>query len=233
MSERSRKRSGTATGGDALALSWSGGKDSSLALWKLREQRRPPELLLTTVTETYDRISIHGVRRELLSRQAAALGLPLVEVAIPAGCANDVYETRMRQALATTELAKTTTIAFGDLSLADVRAYREAQLAASGKRGLFPLWGTDTTALAHQFVAAGFLAVIVCVDPSKVAPSFAGRPYDSTLLDDLPPSVDPCGENGEFHTFVYAGPIFSSPVACEVGAAVTRGDFVFCDVTPA
>ena len=139
----------------------------------------------------------------------------------------------MRQALTETALAETTKLAFGDLFLADVRAYREAQLAAVGKRAVFPLWGSDTAALARRFVAAGFLAAIVCIDPNKLDPSFAGRRYDARLLDELPPGVDPCGENGEFHTFVYAGPIFSRAVACEIGGAVTRGNFVFCDVAPA
>lgn len=233
MNHRRHTRSSTAGDRDALALSWSGGKDSALALWTLREAGRPPELLLTTVTETYDRISIHGVRRELLARQAAAVGLPLIEVPIPADATNGVYEARMRQALARTELTNTATIVFGDLFLGDVRAYREAQLATSGKRALFPLWGADTAALARRFVAAGFRAIVVCVDPSRLDACFAGRSYDSTLLDDLPPEVDPCGENGEFHTFVHAGPIFSRPIACAVGAVVRRGDFVFCDVTPA
>ena len=216
-----------------LALSWSGGKDSALALWRLRETRCPPSVLMTTVTETYDRISMHGVRRELLTRQANAVGLPLVEVAIPAGCANDVYEARMQQALAAAPLTDVTTIAFGDLFLTDVRAYREQRLADAGKAALFPLWGSDTAVLARTFIDAGFAAVIVCVDPAKLDASFAGRRYDAQLLDDLPAAVDPCGENGEFHTFLHAGPIFSQTIACDVADVVVRDGFIFADVTPA
>jgi len=173
---------------------------------------------------------MHGVRRDLLHRQARAAGLPLVEVEIPASCSNDVYEERMGRALAAPPLLQTRTIAFGDLFLADIRDYREGRLGAIGKRASFPLWGRDTRALAREFVAAGFEAILVCVDPRQLDPSFAGRRFDADLLADLPPEVDPCGENGEFHTFVYAGPVFDAPIACEVGEIVERGGFVFCDV---
>jgi uncharacterized protein (TIGR00290 family) len=214
-----------------LALSWSGGKDSALALHHLRERAGPtPRALITTVTADYGRISMHGVRRELLSRQARSVGLPLVEVEIPADCSNDVYEQRMDQALAEAPLAEVGTIAFGDLFLADIRAYREERLSRVGKQAVFPLWGRDTNALAREFIAAGFEAVLVCVDPRRLDPSFAGRRLDIELLADLPPDVDPCGENGEFHTFVHAGPVFSAPIACEVGEIVQRDGFVFCDV---
>lgn len=216
-----------------LALSWSGGKDSALALWALRRERGvAPRALITTVTDAYGRVSMHGVRRELLVRQAEAVGVALVEVAIPPDCGNELYEQRMAQAFASAELRGVETVAFGDLFLADIRAYRESRLAAAGKRALFPLWQRDTTALAREFVAAGFEAVLVCVDPAKLAPAFAGRRYDEELLDDLPPGVDPCGENGEFHTFVHAGPVLSRPVACDVGEVVERDGFVFCDVLP-
>jgi uncharacterized protein (TIGR00290 family) len=190
-------------------------------------------VLITTVTADYGRISVHGVRRELLLDQARAIGLPLVEVEIPAGCSNDVYEQRMEQALAEAPLAEARTIAFGDLFLADIRAYREERLSRVGKRAIFPLWGRDTRALAVEFIAAGFEAVLVCLDPRRLDASFAGRRFDAELLADLPPDVDPCGENGEFHTFVYAGPVFSAPIACQLGASVERDGFVFCDVTPA
>jgi uncharacterized protein (TIGR00290 family) len=213
------------------ALSWSGGKDSALALYELREHSgSPPHALITTVTADYGRISMHGVRRELLVRQAQAAGLPLVEVEIPANCSNDVYEQRVGQALAEAPLAGTDTIAFGDLFLADIREYREERLRRVGKNAVFPLWGRDTGALAREFIAAGFEAVIVCVDPRRLDRSFAGRRFDAELLADLPPDVDPCGENGEFHTFVHAGPIFTAPIACQVGDTVTRDGFVFCDV---
>jgi uncharacterized protein (TIGR00290 family) len=214
-----------------LALSWSGGKDSALALHELRQRPGPPpRALITTVTADYGRISMHGVRRELLSCQARSVGLPLVEVEIPAGCPNDVYEQRMGQAMAQAPLAGAETIAFGDLFLDDIRAYREQRLGRVGKEAVFPLWGRDTTALACEFIAACFEAVLVCIDPRRLDPSFAGRRFDTELLADLPPDVDPCGENGEFHTFVHAGPIFSAPIACQVGETVQRDGFVFCDV---
>ena len=218
----------------SAALSWSGGKDSALALHELRERSGPaPRALITTVTADYGRVSMHGVRRELLGAQARAVGLPLVEVEIPAGCSDDVYEQRMGQALAQAPLSEAQTIAFGDLFLADIRAYREQRLSQVGKRAIFPLWGRDTGALAREFVAAGFAAFLVCVDPRRLDSSFAGRRFDAELLADLPPEVDPCGENGEFHTFVYAGPIFSTPIACQVGEIVSRDGFVFCDLLPA
>jgi uncharacterized protein (TIGR00290 family) len=215
------------------ALSWSGGKDSALTLWTLRRQGVEPEALITTVTDAYDRISMHGVRRELLAKQAEEIGAPLIEVRIPPACVNDVYEARMAQAFASPPLSDVEAVAFGDLFLEDIRAYREQRLAANGKRGLFPLWGRDTSALAREFIAAGFQAIVVCLDPRALDASFAGRPYDSQLLADLPASVDPCGENGEFHTFVHAGPIFPKPIACQVGEVVHREGFVFCDLTPA
>ena len=217
----------------ALALSWSGGKDSALALWVLRRRRLEPGALVTTVTEGYERISMHGVRRELLGRQAETLGIELVEIRIPPTCVNEVYAARMEAAFACEPLSQIATVAFGDLFLEDVRAYREQRLAAAGKRGLFPLWGRDTAKLARIFLAAGFQATIVCVDPRQLAGSFAGRPYDEQLLAELPPSVDPCGENGEFHTFVHAGPIFAEPIAYTVGETVERDCFVFCDLVPA
>ena len=173
-------------------MSWSGGKDSALALGELRKGSGPaPRALITTVTADYGRISMHGVRRELLSRQARAAGLPLVEVEIPAACSNDVYEQPMGQALAEAPLAEAQTIAFGDLFLADIRAYREERLSRVGKEAIFPLWGRDTSALAREFIAAGFEAVLVCVDPRRLDPSFAGRRFDAELLADLPPDVDP------------------------------------------
>jgi uncharacterized protein (TIGR00290 family) len=216
-----------------FALSWSGGKDSALALWTLRRAGREPAAVITTITETFNRISMHGVRRELLARQAEALGIPLVEVAIPPSCVNEVYEARMAEAFAAPPLSEVEAVAFGDLFLEDIRAYREERLFAAGRRGEFPLWGRDTTELAREFVVAGFQATIVCLDPRVLDPAFAGRPYDESVLDDLPSGVDPCGENGEFHTFVHAGPIFSGPIACEPGEVVERDGFVFCDLVPA
>jgi uncharacterized protein (TIGR00290 family) len=217
--------------GDATpALSWSGGKDSALALRALAAR---PQALITTVTADYGRISMHGVRRELLRAQAGAAGVPLVEVEIPATCSNEEYERRMGAALSEPPLRDVEEIAFGDLFLEDIREYRETRLAQVGKRAVFPVWGRDTTELAREFIAAGFEAVLVCVDPAKLDASFAGRSFGEQLLADLPPHVDPCGENGEFHTFVHAGPIFDAPIPCEVGERVERGGFAFCDVLPA
>jgi uncharacterized protein (TIGR00290 family) len=214
----------------SFALSWSGGKDSALALQALRAQSVEPCALVTTLTEGFDRISMHGVRRALLERQAAAVGIPLVEVVIPPSCVNEIYEERMARAFDAAPLRDVDGVAFGDLFLEDVRAYREERLARVGKRALFPLWARDTAELAREFVDAGFEGVVACVDPRRLDPSFAGRAYDVSFLGDLPDDVDPCGENGEFHTFVHAGPVFSEPVALEVGEVVERDGFVFCDL---
>jgi uncharacterized protein (TIGR00290 family) len=217
-----------------MVLSWSGGKDSALALWVLREESRtPPVALLTTVTEEYERVSMHGVRRALLRCQAEAIGLPLVEVAIPPECSNEVYETRLSRAFASARLRGVEEVAFGDLFLEDIRAYRESRLSAAGKRGRFPLWGRDTAELAQRFLASGFRAIVVCVDPNALDSSFAGREYDERLLHDLPAHVDPCGENGEFHTFVYDGPVFGEPIRCRRGEVVERDGFVFSELLEA
>jgi uncharacterized protein (TIGR00290 family) len=212
-------------------LSWSGGKDSALALWALREELGiEPAALLTTYTETDDRVSMHGVRRELVGAQAEAAGLPLVEVGIPAACVNAVYEERMEAALAAPPLAEAGAVAFADLYLEEIRAYREARMRPTGKATVFPIWGRDTGELAERFVDAGFEAILVCIDPQRLDPAFAGRRFDRQLLADLPAGVDPCGENGEFHTFVCAGPIFDRPIAVEAGETVERDGFVFADL---
>ena len=218
----------------AVALAWSGGKESALALRALREEHGiEPRALMTTFTEGYERVSMHAVRRELLRRQAQAAGVGLVEVGIPPGCTDEEYRVRMAAAFDRDPLREVEAVAFGDLYLEDVRAYREARLAEAGRRALFPLWGRDTAALAREFVASGFRATLVCVDPRRLDAAFAGRAYDAALLADLPDGVDPCGENGEFHTFVHAGPVLSAPVACATGAVVERDGFVFCDVVAA
>jgi uncharacterized protein (TIGR00290 family) len=215
----------------SLSLAWSGGKDSAFALWTLREQEgRLPGSLLTTVTAEYERVSMHGVRRELLARQAQLVGVPLVEVEIPVHCTDEVYDARMAGAFASTQLEGVEEMAFGDLFLQDIRDYRESRLAAAGKRALFPVWELDTAELAHRFVSLGFRAILVCVDPRALDPVFAGREFDERLLDELPSGVDPCGENGEFHTFVYDGPIFADHVRCRRGEVVERDGFVFCDL---
>ncbi len=217
-----------------VLVAWSGGKDSALALREIvGDARYRVAALLTTVTAEYDRISMHGVRRSLLHRQAESLGLPLEEVVISPGATNDDYETNMGGALATlrTRISGLDTVVFGDLFLADIRAYRERMLARLGLRGLFPLWLRDTRSLAHEFVRLGYRAVLVCVDATQLAGEFAGREFDADLLRDLPPDVDPCGENGEFHTFVYAGPGLREPVSHERGPLVVRdGRFVYCDL---
>lgn len=217
---------------ERIALSWSGGKDSALALWALREELGvEPVALLTTVTAEYGRVSMHGVRRELVRAQAAAAGVPLVEVEIPARCPNEVYEQRMLAALTSPPLETAPTMAFADLFLEEIRAYREERLGSIGRAATFPLWGRDTAALAREFVAAGFEATICCLDPRQLDPSFAGRRFDAALLDELPEGVDPCGENGEFHTFVHAGPVFAAPIPVTVGETVERDGFVFTDLS--
>ena len=173
------------------------------------------------------------MRRELLLAQAAAVGIPLVEVRIPLPCPNEVYEAAMERALASPPLDAVAEIAFGDLFLEDVRAYREERLAPTGRRALFPLWGRDTGELARSFVDQGFAALLATVDPRFLDASFAGRAYDAALLDDLPTTVDPCGENGEFHTFVHAGPVFDAPLAVRTGALVERDGFAYRDILPA
>ena len=214
-----------------VLASWSGGKDSSLALRAvLADPTRAVSGLLTTVTAGYERISMHGVRVDLLEAQAGALGLPLTTARIPPGASNEAYESAMRAALRPARRAGITEVVFGDLFLADVRAYRERLLAPVGMRGHYPLWGRDTGALAAEFIADGFRAVLVCVDPRQVPAELCGRDFDRTLLADLPAGTDPCGENGEFHTFVYDGPIFRAPVVWRRGAVVERDGFWFCDL---
>jgi uncharacterized protein (TIGR00290 family) len=218
-----------------VALAWSGGKDSSLALAALRADPSVEVVsLLTTVTGDYDRISMHGVRRSILDAQVSALGLPLVEATIPAAATNDLYEDAFAAAL---EILRrqhpdVSQLAFGDLFLTDVRAYRERLLERLGWSPVFPLWGKDTALLARQFVEQGYRAILSCVDTTQLAPDFAGREYDATLLDHLPATVDPCGERGEFHTCVYDGPIFRRSLSLQAGERVLRdARFEYCDLT--
>ena len=226
---------GTSTrrsGGRLRALvAWSSGKDAAYALHEVRQAGGVEVVgLLTTVTRAFERVSMHGVREVLLEAQAASIGLPLTRVEIPYPCPNEVYEQAMADALASAAARGVTHVVFGDLFLADVRAYREAQLARAGFAGVFPLWERDTTALAHEMIAAGLDARIVCVDPSRLDRSFAGRTFDRDLLAVLPAGVDPCGENGEFHTFVADGPMFARPVPVSSGVIVERDAFVFADL---
>jgi len=189
--------------------------------------------LVTSVTSDYDRISVHGVRRSLLDAQLERLGLPLFEIQLSANCTNDAYEAAFHSALAQirTQFPDVAHIAFGDLFLEDVRAYRERLLAGSGFQPLFPIWAQNTSALAERFINDGFAARIVCVDTTQLDGTFAGRPFDTKLLADLPAAVDPCGERGEFHTFVSDGPGFSSPIPYSVGPTVFRDErFMYCDL---
>jgi uncharacterized protein (TIGR00290 family) len=214
-------------------VSWSSGKDSAFALWEERRAGRFEVVgLLTTVTEAYGRVSMHGVREEILDRQAEATGLACRKVRIPAGCSNADYEQAMLQALRAELLDGVTHIVFGDLFLEDIRAYRERMLAGTGLAAVFPLWHRDTAALARQMLAAGLKATVVCVDPRKLPASFAGRAFDAAFLSDLPEGVDPCGENGEFHTCVTAGPMFGRTIRARPGDVVLREGFVFADLVP-
>ncbi len=214
-------------------LSWSTGKDSAWALYRLRHDPEVlPVGLVTTVNAAFGRVAMHGVRRELLSEQAAATGLPLHVLPIPQPCPNQVYERIMAEFIAEQVAAGIEAMAFGDLFLEDVRRYRERALAASGIRALFPLWGSDTALLAREMIGAGLGAYLTCLDPNKLPQHFAGRGFDANLLAELPAQVDPCGENGEFHTFAFAGPMFERPLAVAVGDIVTRDGFVFCDLEP-
>jgi len=215
-------------------MSWSSGKDSALALHVARQELGVDvRALLVTVNADADRVAMHAVRRTLLEAQAERLGLPLRIVEIPSPCPNDVYEARMAAAMAEATEAGVDHVIFGDLFLADIRAYRERMLAGSGIAPLFPLWNRPTDELARSMLAHGIRAVLTCVDPSQLSPAFAGRQFDEALLTDLPRSVDPCGERGEFHTFVYDGPGFSAPIDVNVGEVVERDGFVFCDVRSA
>jgi uncharacterized protein (TIGR00290 family) len=213
---------------------WSGGKDSAMALHAMRAAGDCRAVaLLTTITDEYDRISMHGVRRALLERQAESLGLPLHPVRIPPQCVNAIYEARMKEALAEHFAKGVRRVAFGDIFLEDLRVYREKNLAQVCMEAVFPIWKRDTRELAREFVRLGFRAIVVCVDPRVLDASFAGRELDPSFFADLPPGVDPCGENGEFHTFVFDGPIFKTPIAVRTGETVLRDGFCFCDLLPA
>lgn len=214
-------------------LSWSSGKDSA---WSLEVVRRQDEYdlaaLLTTVNAEYQRVAMHAVRESLLRAQAESAGLPLVIVPIPYPCPNAAYEEAMAAAIGEARAQGVTHMIFGDLFLEDIRRYREEKLAGTGITPVFPLWGIDTRQLAGEMVAAGLRALVTCVDPKKLDASFAGRIFDGDLLADLPACVDPCGENGEFHTFACQGPMFRAPIEIERGVVVERDGFVFADALP-
>ncbi len=214
-------------------MSWSSGKDSAWALHLVRQQGEVEvTALLTTLNSSFRRVAMHGVREELLERQARALGLPLVKVPLPWPCSNETYERLMAEAMAEAHAQGVSRMIFADLFLEDIRSYREANLRDTGLEPLFPVWGLDTARLAREMIAAGLKATLTTVDPRKVPARFAGRRFDDRLLEELPAGADPCGENGEFHTFVSAGPMFSQPIPVAAGEVVERDGFVYADVLP-
>jgi uncharacterized protein (TIGR00290 family) len=214
-------------------LAWSSGKDSAWALHTVRQSAEFEVVaLLTTVNESYSRVAMHAVRESLLEMQADAAGLPLIKVPIPSACTNEIYEQAMSAVMARAKADAVTHVIFGDLFLADVRAYREKQLARCDVAPVFPLWGRDTRQLAEEMIAGGLSAYLTCVDPRKLDCSFAGRKFDAELLRTLPADVDPCGENGEFHSFVNDGPMFKQAILVTPGEIIERDGFVFADFLP-
>jgi uncharacterized protein (TIGR00290 family) len=215
-------------------LSWSTGKDSA---WALHVLRGTPGIevvgLLSTINTAFDRVAMHGVRRTLLEAQAQAAGLPLHIVAIPHPCPNEVYEQRMAAFVAEARDAGVEAIAFGDLFLESIRAYREERMRGTGLTPLFPVWGHDTRQLAEEMISGGLEARIACLDPRVMPREFAGREFDAALLAELPAGIDPCGENGEFHTFAFGGPMFAGPIAVALGSVAEREGFLFQDILPA
>jgi uncharacterized protein (TIGR00290 family) len=213
-------------------LAWSSGKDSAWTLHVLQQQGIRVDALLTTINEAADRVAMHGVRRELLEAQAETIGIPLWSIPLPWPCTNDDYDSRMADACRRAVADGFDTIAFGDLFLRDIRAYREKQLAGSGLTPVFPLWQIPTTALARDMIAGGLRARLSCVDSRQLDPAFSGREFDASLLAELPPTADPCGENGEFHTCVYDGPMFRYPLAVELGETRDVNGFIYSDLIP-
>lgn len=217
-----------------MLLSWSSGKDSAWALYQLQQQ---PDIelagLVTTCNDAFDRVAMHGVRETLLAAQADAAGLPLWRLGLPWPCSNADYERIMRGLVERARAENITHMAFGDLFLEDIRAYRERQLKDTGMTPVFPLWQRETRQLAREMLAGGLQATLTCIDPRKLPPAFAGRHFDTALLEALPDGVDPCGENGEFHTFCHAGPMFRHPVPVTHGEVVERDGFIFADLLPA
>jgi len=217
-----------------ILLSWSSGKDSAWALHVLRQQGEYEVAgLITTINSAFDRVAMHGTRRALVEMQAAAAGLPLIAAPLPWPCSNADYEQAMKQVCDQALAQGVSAIAFGDLFLADVRAYRESQLKGTGLEPLFPIWQLPTDQLARQMVDGGLRAKLVCIDPKQLDPGFAGRDFDLQFLSELPAGADPCGENGEFHSFVYAGPMFSGQIPIVTGEKVQRDGFWYCDVLAA
>jgi uncharacterized protein (TIGR00290 family) len=218
---------------EKVIFSWSGGKDSAVALYEIQRSQRYEILsLLTTITEDYDRVSLHGVPRTLVEQQAKSLGLPIQKVFIPKDCSNEEYEARMKQTLIKFKQAGVSRVVFGDVFLEEVRKYRENNLSKLEMTGLFPIWGRDSAELTRSFIALGFQAITICVDTRVLDKRFVGRIIDESFLAQLPPNVDPGGENGEFHSFVFDGPIFRDRIAYKLGEQVLRDSFYFCDLLP-
>ncbi|MGA3052418.1 MAG: diphthine--ammonia ligase [Chitinispirillaceae bacterium] len=218
---------------DRILFSWSGGKDSALALYSLKHNNCDIQIsaLLTTVTADYDRISMHGVRRELLEKQAESIGFPLEKVIISKKSSNEEYEEKIKEILLRYKNEGVSAVAFGDIFLEDLKKYREENLAKIGLKGIFPLWKQNSYILAKKFIDLNFKAIITCVDGAQLDQSFCGREFDDSFLSQLPKDVDPCGENGEFHSFVYAGPIFREKICFDKGEIVRRDErFYFCDL---
>jgi len=218
---------------EKVVLAWSGGKDSALSLYEVQQNGKYEVVsLLTTINEYYDRVSMHGVRRTLVEQQAYSLGLPLEKVVVSRHCSNEEYDTKIRRTLAEFKKDGINRVVFGDIFLEWVREYRKGNLAKVGMEGIFPMWGRDTTELARSFVTLGFQAVITCVDTKSLDETYLGRTFDKQFLAGLPPGVDPAGENGEFHSFVYDGPIFKERIAYIMGESVLRNSFYFRDLLP-
>lgn len=217
-----------------VLFSWSGGKDSALALYEIMKSKNyQVAALVTTVTEDFDRISMHGVRRVLLEQQAASTGIPLEKVLISRNASNEEYEANMEKVLLKYKEMGITSVVFGDIFLEDLRKYREDKLATVSMDAVFPLWKRDTTELARSLTSLGFKAITTCVDTTQLDGEFVGREIDDSFLSDLPANVDPCGENGEYHSFVYDGPIFKKPIVCSKGETVLRESrFYYCDLLP-
>ncbi|HEY3776522.1 MAG TPA: hypothetical protein VGL35_00540 [Rhizomicrobium sp.] len=213
-------------------VSWSSGKDSAFALREARGSGIEIAGILTTINEVHDRVAMHGVRNALLDRQISALCVPAIKVPIPSPCPNEIYEARMEDACAAIKAQGIRDIVFGDLFLEDIRAWRIEKLAAAGMEPVFPLWQRDTAMLAREMISSGLVAHVACLDPRKLPSRFAGRTFDESFLRELPAGVDPCGENGEFHTVVTAGPMFSAPIPVFMGETVERDGFVFTDIVP-
>jgi len=218
---------------EKVLFSWSGGKDSALALYEIQRGGKYKVVsLLTTITEGYDRVSLHGVPRILVEQQACSLGLPIAEVFIPNPCSNEEYGSKMRDVLSSFKQSGISSVVFGDVFLTEVRKYREDNLAKLGMKGIFPIWGRDTAELTGSFITLGFQAVVTCVDAKALDKRFVGRTLDKRFLAELPPNVDLGGENGEFHSFVFNGPIFNKGIAYTLGKSVSRDSFYFGDLLP-